>query len=766
MVRKLKITKEITLDVSRLNRFQSIIAKQNDKDSRYLKVSVAEEGNVLIIPSSAKVTITATRPDKLSSSFLGKISEDGKAIVPLSPWMLELDGSLSCEVSIITEESVLKTTSFSVDVEPDESSGNTDVTQDPNYDILVELIQEVAGIAATEDEAIAKAVDAYLEKVDKTEIIAELAENETFIDNVSEIVKTEVPLVKVAEQPTFVDSVDEMTDTSQYYVLSTDGFFYGYKEKENYNLFKISEVSFSSRLQADAEGIISSTAQQAVTGWIPVKYGKFYTMSMLYNGTRISHRANTSYLPYRMNGKKADGTVVVWNTDIHLVDNRGVITMPSEDIVGIQIQFNLNNITQQNIDISAEAKIKVYEIMFVEGNTVDEAYNKAINLEYVDGDAEAVAEWYNTGLAYNQPADYEQRIVDLESDVEGLKNTQSSDLEKRVANIENWDKYLTYEAQRRISYDWRIPFVDVFNKLGLGSKHIIPNTYDIWGGTGNDLTQKEIMMEDGMHPSTGDGVTMMYAQAVIPQLKAIPPLYSADSENDDWTGKSFLWMGTSVSAGSDPALGVEGIGTTYPAIVANTLGASCDNIARGSSCVRINASTGKYTNMAYHHFLRSMTRTVAEADLIQSDWDNIKGNITGAASAISSDDLTIMKAHSFENLLLPYLNGTKSMPDLFVIDHGHNDRRPYGIDGEQDLLVKPTVENIANGTLAEDSYMTANNYANLKIAFNNDLNKIPDLASFAASVNRNCFIGAMNFLITLIYRHNPKARIAIVSDYD
>lgn len=162
MVRKLKITKEITLDVSRLNRFQSIIAKQNDKDSRYLKVSVADEGNVLIIPSSAKVTITATRPDKLSSSFLGKISEDGKAIVPLSPWMLELDGSLSCDVSIITEESVLKTTSFFVDVEPDEASGNTDVTQDPNYDILVELIQEVAGVAAVEKEAISIAVDAYL----------------------------------------------------------------------------------------------------------------------------------------------------------------------------------------------------------------------------------------------------------------------------------------------------------------------------------------------------------------------------------------------------------------------------------------------------------------------------------------------------------------------------------------------------------------------------------------------------------------------------
>ena len=45
----------------------------------------------------------------------------------------------------------------------------------------------------------------------------------------------------------------------------------------NYNLLKISEVSFSSRLQNNAEEIVSSTAANAVTGWMPVTYGKYYT---------------------------------------------------------------------------------------------------------------------------------------------------------------------------------------------------------------------------------------------------------------------------------------------------------------------------------------------------------------------------------------------------------------------------------------------------------------------------------------------------------
>ena len=106
------------------------------------------------------------------------------------------------------------------------------------------------------------------------------------------------------------------------------------------------------------------------------------------------------------------------------------------------------------------------------------------------------------------------------------------------------------------------------------------------------------------------------------------------------------------------------------------------------------------------------------------------------------------------------------MPDLFVIDHGHNDIRPVGTDGKQDSLVKPTIENIENGTLAKDTYMTDNNYENLKAVLNNDFSKISDVERFAASLNRNCLIGAINFIITLIYSYNPRARIVIVSDYN
>lgn len=99
-------------------------------------------------------------------------------------------------------------------------------------------------------------------------------------------------------------------------------------------------------------------------------------------------------------------------------------------------------------------------------------------------------------------------------------------------------------------------------------------------------------------------------------------------------------------------------------------------------------------------------------------------------------------------------------------DKTDNDVRPKGIDDKNDLWIEPTLEMIQDGILAEDTYMVANNYANLKTALGDDLSGIPDVANFAATLNRNCFKGAVNFLVTLILRYNPYTRIAFVSDYN
>lgn len=333
------------------------------------------------------------------------------------------------------------------------------------------------------------------------------------------------------------------------------------------------------------------------------------------------------------------------------------------------------------------------------------------------------------------------------------------------------DKKLSdiYQSQKMIAEDWHLPFIDVYNALGLGKNHIIPHTATIWSQSGTkDLTQRMIWMSDGIHPFTGTGLTEMYGRTIANQFALISPSYYAGSESETppyWSGKKLIWFGTSIPAGSDPDAG-EGSGATYPELVATQLGATVTNRARGKSCMRINASTGNYDGMIYGHFARALTRTISEVSYVETNWSTIQPKLSGAPSSLSASDIALMQSTSFETLLVPYLDGTNAMPDVFVLDHGRNDIRPKGIDGESDLLVQPTLTNILNGVLADDEYMTANNYANLKLAMDDDLSGITDLPEFAATLNRNCFIGAMNFLITVILRYNPHARIVIVSDYD
>ena len=108
---------------------------------------------------------------------------------------------------------------------------------------------------------------------------------------------------------------------------------------------------------------------------------------------------------------------------------------------------------------------------------------------------------------------------------------------------------------------------------------------------------------------------------------------------------------------------------------------------------------------------------------------------------------------------ITYTDGSTS---TFTITNGEN-----GANGNIDIELEPTVENIQNGLLAEDVYMTANNYENLKKYFG-DLSDIPQdrFDEFVASVNRNCFKGAVNFILTLILKHNPQARIVFISNYE
>lgn len=138
-----KITKNLSVDVIRLNSSEMLVAKQGDRKSRELKVKIMNDGKDYFVKDTSKVTINVERPDKKTMSFYGSVADDGEVIVPLEEEMLEIDGTLECDISIIAEDGArLTTTKFNIMVEEAANMGVVS-EDDPDYITLGTLIAEV-----------------------------------------------------------------------------------------------------------------------------------------------------------------------------------------------------------------------------------------------------------------------------------------------------------------------------------------------------------------------------------------------------------------------------------------------------------------------------------------------------------------------------------------------------------------------------------------------------------------------------------------------
>ena len=228
------------------------------------------------------------------------------------------------------------------------------------------------------------------------------------------------------------------------------------------------------------------------------------------------------------------------------------------------------------------------------------------------------------------------------------------------------------------------------------------------------------------------------------------------SSNNHWAGKTIWWCGTSIPAGK------------YPELVGDMLDATVINTSVGGSMCRANVRTGDYNGANISNITSALTMTKEEAEAFIANYSTLcqlDKNTSWPSSLDASYEKRIREG-SFENKLLPYLDGTHEMPDLWIIDHSHNDWKYRDSQGNIDITLKPTRANINSGELAEDTYMTANNYKNL-IKYLGKLDNVDPskLDDFVCSLNRNCYYGALNFLVTVILVHNPRARFMVIGNY-
>ena len=121
-----EIIKKITVDVMGENLFESIVAKQNDYNSRFLNVTFVSENDIIEIDPSSTVLINALRADSEAKSFAGTVNEDGTVTVPLTSWMLELDDVVKCDISIIDDSSRKLTSTLFTVTDEEAANGNGD----------------------------------------------------------------------------------------------------------------------------------------------------------------------------------------------------------------------------------------------------------------------------------------------------------------------------------------------------------------------------------------------------------------------------------------------------------------------------------------------------------------------------------------------------------------------------------------------------------------------------------------------------------------
>lgn len=190
----IEIIKELEIEVSKPNVFQAIVAKQYDMNTRFLKVTFVDNKEKISINHSetVRVTINALRPDGLSKGFDGEINDDGTVTVPLHSWMLELVGTVVCDISVIDtatgDEKKLTTTSFTLFVEQ-AAWGGDGMTSDPQYDILIQLVNDCATARTNADIALEKSAQAdakYEACVEATERANEIINSSGFLERVKE----------------------------------------------------------------------------------------------------------------------------------------------------------------------------------------------------------------------------------------------------------------------------------------------------------------------------------------------------------------------------------------------------------------------------------------------------------------------------------------------------------------------------------------------------------------------------------------------------
>lgn len=257
--------------------------------------------------------------------------------------------------------------------------------------------------------------------------IGDLPNNQTLIDNVVE----KVPIVKVAQQPEFVNDISECTDTTKMYVLP-NGHLCAYMTREVTT--EGSTVPNFTNLYNKANGAyIKDGYRYSASG------GEFKDLEgscAIYVPLLQPWKMNAQFV---LRVRKAKKSTVSYNEYIYGLGATGASTYIGGNKEGAFVESGddliITTVASANDSVNTFSAL-VFNVASgsIDENSLIVTFNEEITYTVTEGGTEIVTEWVDTGIEYNQPPDYADRVVAVERKTSQLEINVDV-LENRINNI-------------------------------------------------------------------------------------------------------------------------------------------------------------------------------------------------------------------------------------------------------------------------------------------------------------------------------------------
>lgn len=200
----MNIIRHIKVDLYGDTQHFAVAAKQMDMGTRYVGVTLLEDGVVYEIPDNAEIIINMTKPDKTHVHNDGEKSGN-EALVPLTRGMLMVHGTAQCEIQLYQNGALLTSATFEMEIFPSQRD-ESEIVHSGEYTRLENTIaaaREALQIAQDTQnsidtvEALRVAAEKARETAEKAREIKESRREDSTAKNIAECAEE---IAKAAEQ--------------------------------------------------------------------------------------------------------------------------------------------------------------------------------------------------------------------------------------------------------------------------------------------------------------------------------------------------------------------------------------------------------------------------------------------------------------------------------------------------------------------------------------------------------------------------------------